>query len=301
MKRMLLIIALMAVAFSGCMEKQPSSSGPSAEELSANDLNALMLNSTHDLDSYKFRTESVQEMTVQNRSTNDGNASTIRVTSIGAGDVDLLGRVMSMVQTVDMVSDNNTAPPGRSETYILNDTIYMGMDGNWSSIKLPDADQIWARQNMVWNQADLLNRSELVILGSEKFEGQDAYKVKVTPDIETYSIVLTGQVGSILPIVALNISEMYKNSPPEWTAWISKEGYYLLKNEILMNLTVTPEAMGLVSDEVGDFEMDIDLATTAVFQDFNQPVEISLPEEAKNTTTITLLPNSAVAAARTET
>lgn len=294
MKRLLLIFLLIAVAFSGCMERQPGAEGPSVEEPSAEEIKTLMIDSANGLDSYRFSTESLQKITVLNRSIEDANASTITVKAVGNGDVDLSGRAVSMVQTVNMESENNVVPPGESETIILNDTIYMGVGGNWTSLQLPNADLIWDRQNIVKNQAELINNSEVVLLGSEIVEGQDSYKIKVIPDMETYSAVLSEQVGNTLPVAILNISEMYRNSPPQWTSWVTKDGYHLTKNEILMNFTVTPDDMDLSPEEVGDFEMTLDLASTAIFRDFNQPVEITLPEGAKNATAMTLMPASSL-------
>ncbi|MDM7912040.1 MAG: hypothetical protein QUS09_02995, partial [Methanotrichaceae archaeon] len=195
--------------------------------------------------------------------------------------------------------DNNNATSGRSETYILNDTVYMGVDGNWTSFKLPNADLIWDRQNMVKNQAELLNNSEIELLGSENLDGQDTYKVKVVPDMETYSVVLSEQVGSVLPVAVLNISEMFRNSTLEWTSWITKDTHLLKKNEVQMNLVVTPESMGLPTNQTGDFEMRVDAASTIIFSDFNQPVEIILPEGAENATVIPLLPAPTIPQAET--
>ena len=290
MKRLLLIFALVAVAFSGCMEREPSTEQPGAEQPSADEIKALMIDSVNNLDSYKFDTESTQQIEVFNRSTEDGNVSTITVTSVGEGAVDLAGRAMGMVQSLNIESENNNATSGKSETYILNDTLYLSADGNWTSLKLPNADLIWDRQNMVKNQAELLNNSKIELLGSENVDGQDTYKVKVVPDMETYSAVLSEQVGSILPVAALNLTEIYRNSSTEWTSWITKDTHLLKKNEIRMNLTVTPEIMGMPENEVGDFEMRINAVATTVFRDFNQPVEIILPEGAKNATVMTLLP-----------
>ncbi|HSD57027.1 MAG TPA: DUF6612 family protein [Methanotrichaceae archaeon] len=290
MKRLLLIFALVAVAFSGCMEREPSTEQPGAEQPSADEIKALMIDSVNNLDSYKFDTESTQQVEVFNRSTEDGNVSTITVTSVGEGAVDLAGRAMGMVQSLNIESENNNATSGKSETYILNDTLYLSADGNWTSLKLPNADLIWDRQNMVKNQAELLNNSKIELLGSENVDGQDTYKVKVVPDMETYSAVLSEQVGSILPVAALNLTEIYRNSSTEWTSWITKDAHLLKKNEIRMNLTVTPEIMGMPENEVGDFEMRINAVATTIFSDFNQPVEIILPEGAKNATVMTLLP-----------
>jgi hypothetical protein len=294
MKRLLLVFALIAVAFSGCMERQPSTEVPSAEQPSADEIKALMIDSVNNLDSYRFNTESTQQIEVFNRSTKDGNVSAITVTAVGDGAVDLAGRAMGMAQSLNIVSGNNNATSGKSETYILNDTVYMGVDGNWTSFKLPNADLIWDRQNMVKNQAELLNNSEIELLGSENVDGQDTYKVKVTPDMETYSVVLSEQVGSVLPVAALNLTEMYRNGTLEWTSWITKDTHLLKKNEIVMNLTVTPETMGMLTNETSDFEMHINAAATTVFSDFNQPVEVILPEGARNATVVTLLPAPAI-------
>ncbi|MDM7911487.1 MAG: hypothetical protein QUS09_00150, partial [Methanotrichaceae archaeon] len=103
MKRLLLVFALIAVAFSGCMERQPSTEGPSDEQPSTDEIKALMIGSVDNLDSYRFNTESTQQIEVLNRSTEDGNVSRITVTSVGDGAVDLAGRAMGMVQSLSLI------------------------------------------------------------------------------------------------------------------------------------------------------------------------------------------------------
>lgn len=284
MKRLLLVLALVAVAFSGCTEKSPS----------AEEIKVLMIDSVKNLDSYRFSTESSQHIEVFNRSINESNASTIAVNTMGEGAVNLTGRAMGLVQKVNLVSENKNASTVESETYIFNDTIYTMIGGNWTRLMLPNADLIWSRQNMVRNQAELLNHSQIELLGSENIDGQDTYKVKVTPDMNAYAAVLAEQVGSLLPVSALNLTEMYKNSSVEWTSWITKDTHLLKKNEINMNLTVTPETVGLSVESAGNFEMLIDVSATTLFKDFNQPVEIVLPEGARNATVLTIAPVPAV-------
>lgn len=285
MKRLLLILALIAVAFSGCTEK-----GPSAKEPTPGEIKTLMIDSVANLSSYKFNIESAQQIDVTNRSIKDGNVSTIKVMTVGNGAVNLTGRAMGVVQSLNIISDNNNTTSGRSETYILNDTIYMSMDGNWTALKLPDADLIWIRQNIVMNQAELINNSQIELVGSEVVNGQDAYKVKVVPSMNTYAAVLSEQVGSILPVAALNITEVYKNSSLNWVSWITKDTHLLEKNEIQMGLVVTPETIGMKANETGDFEMHVNTDATTTFSSFNQPVNIVLPEEAKNAKVMAVLP-----------
>lgn len=291
MKRLLLILALVAVAFSGCTEK-----GPSAKEPGPGEIKTLMIDSVANLSSYKFNIESTQQIDITNRSIKGGNVSTIKVTTVGDGAVNLTGRTMGVVQSLNIVSDNNNATSGRSETYILNDTIYMSMDGNWTALKLPNAEMIWIRQNIVMNQAELINNSQIEVVGSEAVDGLDTYKVKVVPNMNTYAAVLSEQVGSILPVAALNLTEVYKNSSLNWVSWITKDTHLLKKNEIQMGLVVTPEIIGMKANETGDFEMNVKVDATTVFSDFNQPVKIVLPEGANNARVMTVLPASSASA-----
>jgi hypothetical protein len=249
-----------------------------------------MIDSVANLDSYRFNIDSTQQIEVFNRSTKGENVSTIKVTTVGDGGVNLTARAMGVVQSLNIVSDDNNATSGRSETYILNDTIYMSMDGNWTSLKLPSADLIWDRQNMVKNQAELINNSDIDLLGSEVLDGEDTYKIRVVPNMDTYAAVLSEQVGSILPVAALNLTEMYRNSSLDWVSWITKDTHLLKKNEVQMGLMVTPETIGLSANETGDFEMHVNVTATTVFSDFNQMVEVVLPEGAKNATVMTVLP-----------
>jgi hypothetical protein len=54
-----------------------------------------------------------------------------------------------------------------------------------------------------------------------------------------------------------------------------------------MTLTLTPVQLGLPFEEVGDIEMVVESNSTILFYDYNQPVEIELPLEARNATTMT--------------
>jgi hypothetical protein len=74
----------------------------------------------------------------------------------------------------------------------------------------------------------------------------------------------------------------------DWTSWISKDGSLLKKNDIRMSLAITPETLGL-TNESGDFQMNVDLQTQTLFRNYNQPVSIVLPEDARGATALPVI------------
>jgi hypothetical protein len=185
-KLLLLALALMVVALSGCMEN-----GPSAAEIKKS-----MADSVSNVNQYTFEMNSSQNIEVLNRSANVTNTSVVKILSSSQGAIDLAGREMMVTSLMEIQSDAQSAvPPVSTETYFLNDTVYMRLDNNWTMLKVPDPESIWASQNMAAQQVALLNISQLEVTGSESVDGQDCYKVKVTPDINAYAAVLSEQMA----------------------------------------------------------------------------------------------------------
>ncbi|OPY47523.1 MAG: hypothetical protein A4E47_00243 [Methanosaeta sp. PtaU1.Bin028] len=279
MKRLALATAVViAVALSGCMEKAPS------EALNSTQIKSLLLDSTEKLNSYQFEIETSQESSFVNLSGNESKTERVTVTSNGKGSVDLEGKYLQMVMTTlarpEGDPENETST--ESESYFVNDTIYMKMNGNWTKLALPDAEGLWDRQNMIKNQAALLNTSELEMLGSEKIDGADCYKIKVVPDMRTYASVLSEQMGSSMPLMFLNISALFNQSEMTWTAWVTADEKYLKKIDIKMKMSITPELMNLPLEALGKFRIDSDTVSTTTFGEYNKPVKSELPEEALN-------------------
>lgn len=269
----------MVVALSGCMEN-----GPSAAEIKKS-----MADSVANVNQYTFEMNSSQNIEVLNRSANVTNTSVVKILSSSQGAIDLAGREMMVTSLMEIQSDAQSAvPPVSTETYFLNDTVYMRLDNNWTMLKVPDPESIWASQNMAAQQVALLNISQLEVTGSESVDGQDCYKVKVTPDINAYAAVLSEQMGSSMPLAYMNLTELYERGTVDWTSWISKDGSLLKKNDIRMSLAITPETLGL-TNESGDFQMNVDLQTQTLFRNYNQPVSIVLPEEARGATALPVI------------
>jgi len=289
MKRIILALALVAVAFCGCMEK-----GPVSEELNATQIKQLMISSVENQNTYRISLSTEQKLDIINQSDIEEEPVKILITSSGTGAIDVDARAMSMEMTNTAVPENDKENQTSTtmEMYFINDTIYMKLDDNWTKLMMPSPDDIWERQNLVKNQVELLSNSELTYEGMESIDGEECYKLKVVPDMKTYATMLSEQLGSSIPVAFMNLSLLYESTEMEETVWITKDDSFLKKSDVNMKLDITPEIMNLPPEVVGNITMNIDMTASMLFSDFNEPVDIVLPEEAKTATTLPVMPTA---------
>ncbi len=203
---------------------------------------------------------------------------TFETRSVGEGVLNVTDLATKMTMTTTTSSEESGEIVSEMEMYMKGDTMYTKVDGNWT--KMPGMpEEMWDQQNQVKTQAELLNASEIELVGSEKVNGEDAYKVKVVPDTETFTMILNQQMGS-MPLYTMNMTEIFEESEMEWTTWISKESHLPLKNQVALDLTLTADMMGLPVGEMGDVEMEIESDSTVIYSNYNEPVVIEVPEEA---------------------
>ncbi len=270
MKKLLLLLALMVVAFSGCVEEKPS----------PEELKTMMIESVEKVETAAFAVDMDQTVKVVNHSETNRTLQTMTfdTRSVGDGELNVTAHAMKMTMITTTSSEDMGDVVSKMEMYMQGDTMYTNIDGNWT--KMPGMpEEMWDQQNQVRTQAELLNASEIELVGSEKVNGEDAYKAKVVPDTETFALILNQQMGS-MPLYAMNVTEIFEESEMEWTTWISKESHLPLKNYLSMELTLTADMMGLPVGETGEIEMEVKSDSTVIYSNYNEPVEIVVPEEA---------------------
>lgn len=275
MRRLLILALILTVAFSGGIvsrEKQPS----------PEELKTRVLESVKNLSTYRFTIDSTQRVEMVNLSTNAPNQSEVTIVSTGDGALNLTARGIGFTQRLNISSDKKIVASMESETYLINDTIYTRRDRSWTKISVQNSEGLPGSQNMIKNQAELLNHSDIELLGFEKVDGQDCYKIKIVPDMKTYATILSEQAGSILPLTRANFTTLFQKGSMEWTSWIAKDSSLLKRSYIALDLTLTPEILGLPTNEVGSFEMRVNTSETTLYKDFNQPMAVALPVEARS-------------------
>jgi superkiller protein 3 len=265
--------------------------GVSAEDLSSStpsdELMDMLINSANSLNSYSFTMNATQNISIANQTMNITKTANFEIGSSNDGAVNLTAQSIRLSNIGSMNIDGNksvTSP--ESKTYFINETIYMGLDKNWTLIKLQNTSQPWGQDHMAQHQVELLNRSTMKISELEKIDGQDCYRVEIIPNIESYTELVSEQMGTSLPLKYLNFTDLYKNSSIEWTSWVLKDSVILKKSDIGIKFTLTPEMLEIPVQEAGGWEINVSFNATMLFRDFNHPVEITLPEGAKNATEI---------------
>jgi hypothetical protein len=265
---MLLALAAMLLCIPGApgqMNSIPS------EELNASLLQSLVANSSAKLESYRFTMEMEQSIDLANLTSNETQKLSTR--TLGFGSANVTDRAMKMVLaslTVPEGDDKNVTATAMEE-YLLNDTVYLKMDGNWTALMLPGVAEAWSQQNTMNQQVDMLNHSNLTLLGSEIVDGQDCYKLLVDMDTASFADQLAKQTG---------FSSLFSNMTLQAYHWITKDTHLLKKTEIWESFTVNPKSLGLPVNESGNLEMSVDTAITLLFSGFNQRINVELPAEA---------------------
>lgn len=263
MMKLLLTLTLIVVVLSGCVDK----------DLDAKDPKTLMANSGKNLDSYRFVTETVQEIG------DSTGASPLAIKSRDEGSVNLTEQNMSISSRKTAGgTESEVLSSVQQETYIIRDMAKVKLDGNWSQAALQDAKSFWALRNLAEKQDMQFNKSQLKLSGSEMIEGVDCNRIEVIPDKKAYESVLFEQFDSMLPLAYMNLTNLYNSSTVNWTLWVSKDDGLPRKENVKMVFSVTLEMMEMPDNQIKDLLINIDLNTTTRYMDYNLPMVITLPE-----------------------
>lgn len=152
------------------------------------------------------------------------------------------------------------------ETYSDGEWIYTSTMGQWIKMGI-DAD-IFNEQDQAKYLTEFLESGEV---HAEDFvlDGKEVYKVDVKPSND--ALVKLASKNSPVPLQEMgDISNLFSNM--KITYYINKDDYLAQKSEISYDITFGEELGNLVMKNDMTFEM----------YNINQPVEIDIPEEAKD-------------------
>jgi hypothetical protein len=253
----------------------------SFDELMASALQSLVVDSSAKLESYRFSMEMDQKIDLVNLSSGDTQKLYTRTFGFGLANMTDRALKLSMAALTFAEGDEDNSSAMALEEYLINDTLYLKVDGNWTAMKMPGVADAWSQQNTMSQQLKMFNQSRLSLIGSEMVEGVDCYKVRAEMDMSTMADQLAGEVTSLVPMQSMNYSELFRNMGLDVYYWISKDTHLLKKTDVLEIFTVTPQSLGLNANESGDQEMRINSKVSMLFEGFNESVNINLPAEAK--------------------
>ena len=177
------------------------------------------------------------------------------------------------------------------EMYCVDSCVYMGievpmMGTQW--IKVPASAEVLDAYDMdvVNSQLGALDSvAELELLRYETLDGERCMVLSLTPDIDA----LFDFLGEQLPVDTgyfspEQVAGMFDEF--EYNVWIGTETSYLRKMTADFRMTIDEETLtGSAGTGMGSMVMETEIVMT-VF-DYNVPVSIVLPEEAKSAVDMT--------------
>jgi hypothetical protein len=268
-------ILILILALSLC---SGTSIGAGVGDLDVAALKSILMNDSSGPQSYRFELDTDQMMEIINLSNASRPSQLIHIRSIGIGSLNLTSRSLKLVMasTTLPLKDEENATAIAVEEYMQNNSLFIKVDGNWSDIKL-NATDLWTKQDREGQQMELLNMSDISLVGMETVDGQKCYKIRADLKMQDYLKVAGEQVNGIID--GVNLSLLYKDSTTNLTYWFTSDTHQLKKAEVVTELNMTPESLGI--HPKAKEEIHITTITTLTFKDYNMPVKIKLPAEAR--------------------
>jgi outer membrane lipoprotein-sorting protein len=302
MKKLLLVLVLMAVAFSGCMEK--SQNGP---DKSVGDLKTLSIKSAENLSSYSLKSSVAQTLLLNAPGGNKTaeNATTVKESVETEASVDLLGLKAkasgSTKNTVKLPDQAENSSSTNANVYQIGNSTYVKDEkGNWTHLKDPrPAEAIWGEgnNNQVKAMVMMINQSQVETIGSESIDGEDAYKLDIVTGSADYDNLYNvafgiaakfAQYPMLMP--SINRTELNETGSMEKTVWISKKTYLPVKYQSIMSFQMTPEIIGGLDPNTGQMKMFnqsmqlgailVSIETNDLYYGFDKAADMALPLEA---------------------
>jgi hypothetical protein len=251
------------------------------EGLNASELKAVLVESSANLQSYRFLLDMDQTTELVNLSDPAGKSQKITSRSLGAGAVNMTERALKLVMATVILpeGDEGNATAMAIDEYLINDTVYIRLDDNWTSLRIPFSEDMWSQQNTIEQQVEMLNSSNITLQGSEVVNGQDCYKLKANIDMQSFASQLS-QTNSYLPLQPINFSQIFNNATLEACYWITKDTHLLKKSDVSESFVISSQGLGLPSTSPENLEMRVYADISMIFGGFNESIKIELPAEA---------------------
>lgn len=256
----------------------------SAQQPSIDQLKQMMEKSAVNLTTYTYSRSEASDFHFSNASIKtefDAYKST-------EGQVDLLNKSGSWSSNL---TDEESREVLNWEGYFVDSSEYWKQGQNWTKFPVNDTAGMMQNYNEIPGEVNLIKYSNLEIVGSEKLQGEDVYKLVGTPfEFICKGIcglqLLSAYIQSPLPLpeklrngtLDFNSTNLENNSQTVLTVWVTKDTYLLKRVDINSSLTVTPEILNISSP---DFKIVSTLNESTVYNNFGTHLNIVLPKEAE--------------------
>jgi hypothetical protein len=257
----------------------------SAQEIGIDLLKQMMAQSSENLTTYNYSRFAVGEILYTNASV-QAKFDAVKATE---GKVDLVNQ---SGWWSSKLTDKKNGETLTWDDYFVNGTEYSKMGQIWTRLAINDTARMMEAENEIPGQVNLIKYSNVKLLGLEKFQGEDSYKLTGSPIGPVYRgliglQLLAAYIPSPFPLpdklknqtLDINSTSLMNNSRIILTAWISKDGFLLRRLDINSSLTITPQILNISSP---DYMIESRINESTVYNDFGSLLNIEVPTEAQN-------------------
>ena len=258
----------------------------SAQEVSVDQLKQMMEKSAGNLTTYTYLRSAQSDL----RYSNSSLKTEFNAYKATDGKVDLLNKAGWWSSKL---TDEESRKVLIWDGFFVNGSEYWKEGQNWTKFTINDTARIMQDYNEIPGQVNLIMFSNMKIVGSEKFQGQDSYKLVGSPKESIYDGMVGLQLLAAyfpapfqLPAklknrtLEINSTSLMKNSHIVLTAWVSKDKSLLERLDINSSMAITPKILNISSP---DFRIESTINESTVYSNFGTPLKIELPKEAQNT------------------
>jgi hypothetical protein len=206
------------------------------------------------------------------------NSSNLTVISQEEGTVNLTSHALSQIQRLSETSEDYGTTSTTNELYIFNGTTYTRANNKWSKIKDDSVENLVNTRNVIENESYFLNDSNIKLLGFKELDGNDCYWIAVEPSPKILSYILSKLMPDLLG-TDIDLERLLSTSTLEWNSWITKDTYYLKKNDIKIDLSASAEDLGFPAENIG--KVRINSRITSLYDDYNSPIFENLSKDFK--------------------
>jgi hypothetical protein len=294
----LLVASMLSLLFvPGCNDQkgtEPSPEGteptPEGSELSQSELQSILMDSmlaVQEAETYRFIMDT--DMTAEVSGGDDEGKMDMTMTATGVASPK--NGEMKMTMDISMDMEGTPMEEGMQnmsmEMYTLEDSLYMKMNipemgEQW--MKMPISEELKEEfdLNMVDQQLmPLESPVEIEHTGYEIFDGSECYVLNVVPDMASLIQWLGEQEMGDMEVDWESmeaIADAFKEL--SYVCWIAKDSNLMKRMKADMLMEISGEQPSLTGSDVD--KMTIDMSMDMAMFDYNEPVSIVLPDEAKN-------------------
>jgi len=232
-------------------------------------------------------------MKINTRIESADSSKVTRIRLDGVFDIDNAAKIMKAVIYITMEELGVDLEKATMELYVLGDKQYTnfsqpGAPSYWQVEELSSSN--WENMHYWEHHVDLLQKSKIELLGTEKVNGIDCYAMQLSPDMAEFLKMMLAeqQLGQqfseeeidIVTTLLSNLFVSYMDISAK--EWIDKDTYLPRKTEMIMDIHISPDEfmkLGLII--LAGYEFTLGTNINLVVESYNEPLSIVLPPEAQ--------------------